>query len=116
MPLSMILSVSTTWCFLPCGSSLDAGGVFEIELPMLHRWGTFDRIGKSGETRGNASVFVPEPVKSAGRLRPPHMLLFQGFITTQIREDGAFNLACAPGLLADHPGSLRADLPLAGRV
>ena len=58
-----------------------------IELPMLHRWGTFDRIGKSGETRGNTSVFVQEPVNSAGRFRQMQLLLFQGFITTQIRED-----------------------------
>jgi hypothetical protein len=35
-----------------------AGGGFEIELPMLHWWGTFDWIDKSGETRGNASVFA----------------------------------------------------------
>ncbi len=67
--------------------SRDGGGVFEIKLPVLHRWGTFNRIGESGEARGNASIFLQESVNSAGRLRPPHPHLFQGLIATQIVED-----------------------------
>ncbi len=38
--------------------SRDAGGVFEIKLPLLHRWGTFDRISNRREARGNAPIFV----------------------------------------------------------
>ena len=76
------------------GISRHAGGVFEVELPLLHRWGTFDRIGQSGQTRSNASVFVQKPVNGAGRFRQTQLQLFQGFITIQIVEDG-FGTWCA---------------------
>ncbi len=67
--------------------SRDGGGIFEVELPLLHRWGTFDRIGQSVEARGNASIFLQESVKSAGRFRQTQPCLFQGLIATQIVED-----------------------------
>ena len=35
----------------------DAGGVFEVQLPMLHRCWSFKWLGHSGEARSNASVF-----------------------------------------------------------
>src|SRR5438034_3400256 len=112
----MILSVSTTCCFLPCGSA----GTLEASLKSRgrgsHRRGALDQIGTGGETRGNASVFVQEPVNSAGRFWESQLLLFQGFIATQILEDGDADLVCDPSLLEDHPGSLRAGLPPLGRV
>ena len=93
---------------------MSAGGVFKVELPLLHRWRTFDRISHLREARGNASVFLQEPMNGAGRFRQTKLLLFQGFIATQIIEDGDADLACALALLGDHPGSLEADLPAFG--
>jgi hypothetical protein len=58
-----------------------------VELPLQHRWGTFKRIGQGGEARGNASVFLQESVNGAGRFRQTKLLLFQGFIATQILEE-----------------------------
>jgi len=37
--------------------SRNTGGVFKVELPMLHRRGTFEGLGYRGQARSDASVF-----------------------------------------------------------
>ena len=37
--------------------SWNAGGVFQVELPMLHRRGTFEGLAYRGKARSDASVF-----------------------------------------------------------
>src|SRR5712692_475873 len=116
VPLSMILSVATTCCLLPCGSSLDGGGVFEVELPLLHRRGTFNRIGQSREARGNASVLVQESVNGAGRFRQTQPHLFQGLIATKTSRGSPWDPGCDQDLRGDHPGSPAPGPPRVGRV
>ena len=96
--------------------SRDAGGVFKVELPMLHRRGAFEWLSHSWKARGNASVFPQESVNGAGRFRQPQLPFFYGFIPIQIIEDGDADPACGPALLGDRPGSLKVDLSPEGRV
>jgi len=70
------------------GIRWNAGGVFEVELEVAHWRGTFEWLSHRGKARGNASVFVHNPVNSAGRFRQTQFPFFQGFIALQILEDG----------------------------
>src|SRR5712692_5914561 len=116
VPLSMILSVSTTCCFLPCGSAGTLEASLKSSCRGSHRRGAFDWLRHSWKARGNASVFPQESVNGAGRFRQPQLPFFYGFIPIQIIEDGDADPACGPALLGDRPGSLKVDLSPEGRV
>ena len=51
--------------------SRNAGGVFKVELPLLHRRGTFEELGYRGKARSDASVFLQESVNRTSRFREP---------------------------------------------
>src|SRR5258706_15511399 len=94
--------------------SRHAGGVFEVELPMLHRCWPFKWLGHSGKARSDASVFrsrAGEPCGSisaaAALLRLPPDLSNRGWPLDPVG---------GPALLGDHPGSLKADQLLGSRV
>jgi hypothetical protein len=71
--------------FAVCGSC-DAGGIFKVERPLLHRCGTLSRLSNYGETRSDASVFFQDAVKSPSRFREPQLPFFEGLISVQIIE------------------------------
>ena len=49
----------------------NAGSVFAVELPLLHRRGAFEGLGYRGKARSDASVFPQESVNSTSRFREP---------------------------------------------
>jgi hypothetical protein len=51
--------------------SRNAGGVFKVELPMLHRRGTFEGLAYRGKASSDASVFPQESVNRTSRFREP---------------------------------------------
>ena len=53
------------------GISRNAGGVFKVELPMLHRRGTFEGLAYRGKASSDASVFPQESVNRTSRFREP---------------------------------------------
>ena len=96
--------------------SRDGRGVFEVELPLLHWRGPFDGIGQGGETRGNASVFAACAGEWCGWISAAAVPFLSRFHRDSNNRGWPWDLACDPALLEDHPGSLRAGLPLGGRV
>ncbi len=63
------------------------GGIFEIELPALHRFGTFRRLAEVRQTRGNASLFSQEAINGARGAGQAYSRLLQALITSQAVQD-----------------------------
>jgi hypothetical protein len=53
----------------PLGVSRDSGGIFVVELPLLHWLGTFGGFAGMRQARGNASMHTPETMNGACRAR-----------------------------------------------
>src|SRR5258706_5700839 len=94
--------------------SRHAGGVFEVELPMLHRCWPFKWLGHRGKARSDASVFRSRAGESCGSISAAAALLR---LPPDLSNRGwPWDPVCGPALLGDHPGSLKADQLLGSRV
>jgi hypothetical protein len=92
----------------------DAGGVLEVELPMLHRCWPFKWLGHRGKARSDASVFRSRAGERCGSISAAAALLR---LPPALSNRGwPWDLVCGPAHLSDHPGSLKADQLLGSRV
>ena len=116
MPLSMIVRVSTTCCFLPWGSAGTEEASLRVELP---------RLASVRDVRWDRSPWADEKQCVRFRARPDEWCgLISADATASLsrlhhdsnNKGWPWDPVCGPALLGDRPGSLKADLSLEDQV
>jgi hypothetical protein len=105
----MILSVSTTCCFLPCGSAGTLEASLKSSCRGSHRRGTFEGLGYRGKASSDASVFRSRVGEQYESISGAVASFLSGFHPDSNNRGWLWALVCGPALLEDHLGFLKAD-------